>query len=49
MRSASGYIGAVAQRVGALVGIGDAGLRIWDIAKWPVIALLVGLAYAILC
>ncbi|GLZ38054.1 YihY/virulence factor BrkB family protein [Actinokineospora sp. NBRC 105648] len=40
--------GTVADRVGALLGVGDTGVRIWDIAKWPVIALLVGLAFAIL-
>ncbi|PPK65048.1 YihY/virulence factor BrkB family protein [Actinokineospora auranticolor] len=40
--------GTVAERVGTLLGIGDTGVRIWDIAKWPVIALLVGLALAIL-
>ncbi|GAA3029455.1 YihY/virulence factor BrkB family protein [Actinokineospora globicatena] len=40
--------GAIADRAGALLGIGDTGVRIWEIAKWPVIALLIGLAFAIL-
>ena len=32
---------AIADRAGALLGIGDTGVRIWEIAKWPVIGLLV--------
>jgi membrane protein len=40
--------GTVADRVGDLLGIGDTGVMIWNIAKWPVIALLVSLAFALL-
>ncbi|SER25754.1 YihY/virulence factor BrkB family protein [Actinokineospora terrae] len=40
--------GTIARRVGGAIGIGDTGVRIWDIAKWPVIALLVALAFALL-
>jgi membrane protein len=30
--------GAVADRVGQVLGIGSTGVLVWDIAKWPVIA-----------
>jgi membrane protein len=33
--------GPLAQRVGDLVGVGDATVTVWSIAKWPVIALVV--------
>ncbi|WP_396279137.1 YihY/virulence factor BrkB family protein [Kibdelosporangium aridum] len=40
--------GGLADRVGQLLGIGSTGVLIWDIAKWPVIAILVSLAFALL-
>jgi membrane protein len=40
--------GAVADRVGKMLGIGSTGVLMWDIAKWPVIAALVSLAFALL-
>ncbi|WP_233594871.1 YihY/virulence factor BrkB family protein [Amycolatopsis sp. WAC 04169] len=40
--------GGVAERAGRLLGVGSAGVQVWDIAKWPVIALLVSLAFALL-
>ena len=40
--------GAVAERVGQLLGIGSTGVLVWDIAKWPVIAVLVSLVFALL-
>jgi membrane protein len=40
--------GAVARRIGDLVGLGPTGVLVWEIAKWPVIALLVSLAFALL-
>jgi membrane protein len=40
--------GVVAERIGALFGIGSTGVLIWDIAKWPVLAVLVSLAIALL-
>ncbi|HEV2783706.1 MAG TPA: YihY/virulence factor BrkB family protein [Actinophytocola sp.] len=40
--------GGLADRLGHLLGIGGTGVQIWDIAKWPVIALLVSLAFALL-
>ena len=40
--------GAVADRAGQMLGIGSTGVLVWDIAKWPVIAALVSLAFALL-
>ncbi len=40
--------GAVARRLGDLIGLGSTGVLVWEIAKWPVIALLVSLAFALL-
>ncbi|GAB2768724.1 YihY/virulence factor BrkB family protein [Amycolatopsis magusensis] len=40
--------GGIAERVGQWLGVGSAGVLIWDIAKWPVLALLISLAFALL-
>lgn len=40
--------GPVAEEVGGLVGAGDVAVTVWDIAKWPVIALVVITLFAIL-
>ena len=40
--------GTVAERFGQLLGIGSTGVLVWEIAKWPVIAILVSLAFALL-
>ncbi|WIX99348.1 YihY/virulence factor BrkB family protein [Amycolatopsis mongoliensis] len=40
--------GSVARRIGDLIGLGPTGILVWEIAKWPVIALLVSLAFALL-
>ena len=40
--------GVVAERAGHLLGIGSTGLLVWGIAKWPVLALLVSLTFALL-
>ncbi|GAA3672856.1 YihY/virulence factor BrkB family protein [Lentzea roselyniae] len=40
--------GGVADAVGNLLGLGDTVVTVWDIAKWPVILLLVALAFAVL-
>ena len=40
--------GGIAERIGQWLGIGQTGVLVWDIAKWPVIALLVSLAIALL-
>ncbi|HEY0447660.1 YihY/virulence factor BrkB family protein [Actinophytocola sp.] len=40
--------GTLAERVGNLLGIGSTGVLVWNIAKWPVLALLISLAIALL-
>ncbi|GGU61947.1 YihY/virulence factor BrkB family protein [Lentzea flava] len=40
--------GGVADTVGNLLGLGDTVVTVWDIVKWPVILLLVALAFAVL-
>jgi membrane protein len=40
--------GPLAERVGDLVGLGSTAVTIWDIAKWPVLILIVSLMFAIL-
>ena len=40
--------GTVADRAGQMLGIGSTGVLVWDIVKWPVIAALVSLVFALL-
>ncbi|MGZ3143376.1 YihY/virulence factor BrkB family protein [Lentzea chajnantorensis] len=40
--------GGVADTVGDWLGLGDAVVTVWDVVKWPVILLLVSLAFAVL-
>lgn len=40
--------GRLARRTGDLLGLGDAGVTAWGIAKWPVMVLLVSLLIALL-
>jgi membrane protein len=40
--------GGIADRVGRWLGIGRTGVLVWDILKWPAIALLISLAIALL-
>jgi len=40
--------GSVARRIGDLIGLGSTGVLVWEIAKWPVIAVLVSVAFALL-
>jgi membrane protein len=40
--------GGLAEEIGNLLGVGDEVLTAWDIAKWPVIVLLVSLMFSIL-
>ncbi|KOV82100.1 ribonuclease [Nocardia sp. NRRL S-836] len=40
--------GGVADTVGNWLGLGDTVVTVWDIVKWPVILLLVSLAFAVL-
>jgi membrane protein len=40
--------GSLAEQAGNLVGIGKSAVRVWDLAKWPVLVVLVGLMLAVL-
>ncbi len=40
--------GPVARAAGDLLGLGDAAVRAWEIAKWPVLVLIVGFMFALL-
>ncbi len=40
--------GGLAQQAGNLLGIGNSAVRVWDIAKWPVLLLIVSFMFAIL-
>ncbi|MBL1074414.1 YihY/virulence factor BrkB family protein [Nocardia sp. 2] len=40
--------GAIADRVGDWLGLGETAVQIWDLAKWPVLAVLVSLTFALL-
>jgi membrane protein len=42
------FTGRLAEEVGAALGIGSAAVTAWDIAKWPVLLVLVSLMFAIL-
>jgi len=40
--------GGLAQQVGDVIGVGGTAVTVWDIAKWPVLLLVVSLMFAIL-
>jgi YihY family inner membrane protein len=40
--------GGLAERLGRLLGISSTTVRVWDIAKWPVLLLIVGFLFALL-
>ena len=40
--------GGLATQVGKLLGIGGTAVTVWDIAKWPVVLLMVSLMFSIL-
>jgi membrane protein len=40
--------GGLARQVGNLVGVGSGAVTVWDIAKWPVLLLVVSLMFSIL-
>ncbi|WP_078964867.1 YihY/virulence factor BrkB family protein [Streptomyces aureocirculatus] len=42
------FTGPVAKRAGDVLGVGDAALTVWAVAKWPVLVLLVVLMIALL-
>jgi membrane protein len=40
--------GPIAQQAGSLFGVGDSALAVWDIAKWPVLVVIVSFMLAVL-
>jgi membrane protein len=40
--------GGLAEQVGNLVGLGDTAVTVWNIAKWPVLVLIVSFMFALL-
>jgi membrane protein len=40
--------GGLAQQVGKLLGVGSTAVTVWDIAKWPVLVLIVSFMFSIL-
>jgi membrane protein len=40
--------GGLARQVGNLIGVGDTAVTVWDIAKWPVLLLVVSFMFAFL-
>jgi membrane protein len=40
--------GGLAQKVGNVLGVGSTAVTVWDIAKWPVLLVIIGLILAIL-
>jgi membrane protein len=42
------FTGGLAERAGQVLGVGDTGVLVWDLAKWPVLLVLVVLMLAIL-
>ncbi len=42
------FTGSLASKLGNLIGVGSTAVQVWDIAKWPVLALIVVVILAIL-
>jgi membrane protein len=42
------FTGSLAGKVGNVIGVGSTAVQIWDIAKWPVLAIIVAVILAIL-
>ncbi|MFI6068700.1 YihY/virulence factor BrkB family protein [Micromonospora sp. NPDC051227] len=42
------FTGSLAEAVGDVIGLGSTAVTVWDVAKWPVLLLLVSLMFAIL-
>jgi len=40
--------GGLARQVGNLIGVGESAVKVWDIAKWPVLLLIVSFMFALL-
>ena len=42
------FTGGLAKQAGTLLGVGSSAVTVWDIAKWPVLVLVVALMFSIL-
>ena len=42
------FTGSLAEAVGGAIGLGDQAVTVWNIAKWPVLVILVSLMFSIL-
>src|SRR5437660_6494698 len=42
------FTGGLAQQVGRVIGVGGTAVTVWDIAKWPVLVIVVALMFSIL-
>ncbi len=40
--------GPLAEQAGSLVGVGDSAVTVWNVAKWPVLVLVVSFMFAVL-
>ena len=40
--------GSLADRVGHVLGVGSTAVTVWDIAKWPVLLIIVGILFGLL-
>jgi len=40
--------GSLADRLGGLLGVGSTGVLVWNVVKWPVLAILVSIVFALL-
>jgi membrane protein len=40
--------GPLAEKVGELIGVGSTAVTVWDIAKWPILVLVVALMFSVL-
>jgi membrane protein len=42
------FTGGLAEQAGKVIGLGDTAVQVWDIAKWPVLLLVVSFMFSIL-
>ena len=47
-RSPWSLTGGLAERIGDVVGLGSTAVAVWDIAKWPVLLIVVSFMFALL-
>ena len=42
------FTGGLAEKAGQVIGLGDTAVQVWDIAKWPVLLLVVSFMFSVL-